>query len=192
MTMMSGFRELATDRLLLRPISIEDLAFVFRHFSNPDVGKYLLDEDPLTSLEQAQEIIDFYVNVDAKSYNRWIIERKADGSPIGTCGYHKWSRRDHKAEIGYDLSPFAWGQGYMSEAIKRIVEFGFDEMDLNRIEAMVYPENAASLKLLERHGFVREGLLREELCRAGVYYDHWLLSLLRREWQWGRPVSTGA
>jgi ribosomal-protein-alanine N-acetyltransferase len=146
----------------------------------------------VTSLAQAQAIIDFYVSPDAQSYNRWIIERKADRCPIGTCGYHKWSRRDHKAEIGYDLSPFAWGQGYMSEAFERVVEFGFGDMDLNRIQAVVHPENAASLKLLERHGFVREGLLREELCRDGVYYDHWLLSLLRREWQRGRKVGGGS
>lgn len=186
------FPALATERLRLRPMATDDLTFVFQHFSNPDVGRYLLDEDPLTSLERAQEIIDFYVSPDARSHNRWIIERTADCRPIGTCGYHKWSRKDHKAEIGYDLSPFAWGQGYMSEAIQRVLEFGFGDMDLNRIEAMVYPENAASLKLLERHGFVREGLLRDELCRDGVYYDHWLLSLLRRDWQARHQVGAGS
>ncbi|MBL8093246.1 MAG: GNAT family N-acetyltransferase [Anaerolineales bacterium] len=189
---MMAFPELATDRIRLRPISHADLTFVFEHFSDLDVGKYLLDDDPLTSLEQAQAIIDFYVSPDAQSYNRWIVERKADHRPIGTCGYHKWNRRDHKAEIGYDLSPFAWGQGYMSEAFERIIAFGFGDMDLNRIEAIVHPENAASLKLLERHGFVREGLLREALCRDGVYYDHWLLSLLRREWPARGPVGAAS
>ena len=187
--MSNAFPELATQRLRLRPIATDDLAFVFEHFSDLDVGRYLLDEDPLTSLEQAQEIIDFYVNPAAQSHNRWIIERRSDCRPIGTIGYHKWSRKDHKAEIGYDLSPVAWGQGYMSEAFQRVVEYGFSDMDLNRIEAMVYPDNVASLKLLERHGFVREGLLREELCRDGVYYDHWLLSLLRRDWQAWRQVG---
>ena len=134
-------------------------------------------------LEQAQAIVDFHVSADAHSYNRWILERKADGCPIGTIRYHKWSRRDHKAEIGYDPSPSAWGRGYMSEAFERVIAFGFGDLELNRIEAMVYTENVASLKLLERHGFLREGLLREELCRDGQYYDHWLLSLLWREWQ---------
>lgn len=186
------FTELDTKRLRLRPIAADDLTFVFEHFSKFDVGRYLLDEDPLTSLEQAQEIIAFYLNPDATSYNRWIIERKTDHSPIGTCGYHKWSRKNHKAEVGYDLSPLAWGQGYMSEALQRIVDFGFGDMELNRIEAMVYPENTASLRLLERHGFVREGLLREELCKDGVFYDHWLLSLLRRDWQAWRQVAVAS
>jgi ribosomal-protein-alanine N-acetyltransferase len=77
----------------------------------------------------------------------------------------------------------------MSEAFERAVAYGFDDMELNRIEAMVYPVNTASLKLLERHGFVREGLLREVLCLNGVYYDHWLLSLLRREWQAWRKAG---
>lgn len=183
--MSTIFPELTTERLLLRPLTAGDLDFVFRHFADPDVGRYLLDDDPVTSIDQAQAIVDFYLNPDATSYNRWILERKADHCPIGTFGFHRWSRNNHKAEIGYDLSPAAWGQGYMSEALRRVLEFGFGEMDLNRIEAIVYTENTASLKLLERHGFVREGLMREELCRNGVYYDHWLFSLLRREWPQG-------
>lgn len=186
------FPELATQRLLLRPISPDDLEFAYQHFSDPEVGRYLLDDDPVTSLDDAKAIIDFYVSPNAELYNRWIIERKADGCPLGTCGYHKWSQRGHRAEIGYDLSPFAWGQGYMSEALDRVVEFGFTEMDLNRIEAVVHPENAASLRLLERHGFSREGLLRELLCRDDRYYDHWLLSLLKREWRRSGEVRADA
>lgn len=186
------FPVLATERLLLRPIAPDDLEFAYQHFSDPDVGRYLLDDDPVVSHAQAQAIIDFYVNPDAESYNRWLIETRVDRCPIGTCGYHKWGRRDHKAEVGYDLSPFAWGHGYMSEAFERIVVFGFTEMDLNRIEAIVHPENGASLRLLERHGFAREGLMRQVLCRDGVFYDHWLLSLLHSEWLSAREIGVGS
>ncbi len=176
------FPNLATDRLLLRPISPQDLAFVFQHFSDPAVGRFLLDDDLVTTHAESQAIIDFFNKPGEVTCNRWIIERKEDHRPIGTCGYHKWSRRDHRAEIGYDLGPYAWRQGYMSEALKQVASFGFVDLQLNRIEALVYPENVASLKLLERQGFVREGLLRDVLCRDNVYYDHWLLSLLKREW----------
>jgi len=65
-----------------------DVTFVFQHFSNPDVGPYLLDDDPVTTLEQAQAqaIVDLCVSTGADSYNRWILERRAGGCPIGTFG----------------------------------------------------------------------------------------------------------
>ena len=114
-----------------------------------------------------------------KTCNRWVLVRKVDARAIGTCGFHRWDARHHSCEVGYDLEPASWGQGYMAEALSTALGFGFREMDLNRVAAIVSPENAASLRLLEKLGFVREGLMRESLCRAGVYHDHWLLSLLK-------------
>lgn len=181
--MSDPFGLLETDRLFLRPISSDDLDFVFRHFSDAEVGKYLVDDDPVTTLSQAQAIVEFYVESSSRSFNRWILVRKLDNQPIGTCGFHKWNQRHHTAEIGYDLSRLAWGQGYMSEALRCMIEFGFGVLRLNRIEAVVHPANEASLRLLERHRFRREGLMREVLCQDGIYYDHWLLSLLSKDWR---------
>jgi ribosomal-protein-alanine N-acetyltransferase len=64
-----------------------------------------------------------------------------------------------------------------------VLQHGFEHMDLNRIEALVYVENEASIRLLERLGFQKEGLLRQYFRREEIYYDHWFLSLLRAEWK---------
>ena len=174
---------LETERLLLRPLSALDLEFVFRHFSDPHVSRYLLDEEPLTTREQAQAIIDFYVLPGRKPYNRWVIVRKTDARPIGTCGYHQWRSAHRRAEIGYDLEEASWRQGIMTEALQTMLRYGFEQMGLNRVEALVYVENQASIRLLERLGFQREGLLRQYFRQGDTYYDHWLLSLLKGEWK---------
>lgn len=185
MNLSDGFPSLETGRLTLRPLAGNDLDFIFRHFSDPEISRYLLDEEPVTTREQAQAIIDFYLSPPGKPYNRWVITRKPDGRPVGTCGYHKWQKRHHLAEIGYDLERASWGLGYMTEALRAALQFGFETLDLNRVEALVYPENEASIRLLERLGFQKEGLLRQSICQGGVYYDHWLLSLLKAEWSAG-------
>ena len=175
------FPELETDRLILRSLMPDDLEFVFQHFSDPMVNHHLLDDDPVATRKQAQEIIDFYVP-PRKSYNRWVLTQKADKTAIGTCGFHKWDQQHHHAEIGYDLAPVHWHKGFMTEALRAALQHGFEKMELNRIEAIVYPENTASLRLLERLGFQQEGLLRQSFRQGDKYYDHLLLSLLQDEW----------
>ena len=173
---------LQTDRLELRSLMSNDLNFIFQHFSDPEINRYLLDEEPVQTMEQAQEIIDFYVP-PRNSYNRWVITLKPNMTPIGTCGFHKWDQRNHHAEIGYDLGTAHWGKGYMTEALQAALLYGFGKMELNRIEAIVYPENTASLRLLERLGFQKEGLLRQSFRHGEIYFDHFLLSLLKEGWQ---------
>ncbi|MBI4927328.1 MAG: GNAT family N-acetyltransferase [Anaerolineae bacterium] len=177
------FPPLETERLFLRSFTFADTDFVFQHFSNPAVAQYLLDEPPLTDIAQAQEIIEFFLEPEGKTYNRWGLFRKADQQCIGSCGFHKWDRRNARAEIGYDLSPDFWGQGLMAEALRAAIAHGFDHMQLNRIDALVYVENERSAKLLQRLGFTQEGVLRDYFCLDGKYYDHFLFSLLQREWK---------
>jgi ribosomal-protein-alanine N-acetyltransferase len=177
------FPVIETERLVLRPLAPTDLEFVFRHFSDPEVTRYMLDEEPLSDIRQAQELIDFYAQPDGKNYNRWGIARKENGALIGTCGFHKWNRRSARAEIGYDLTPAFWGQGVMTEAVSAMLWNGFGRMGLNRVEAIVYPENIASVRLLTHLGFSREGVMREYYRLGGRFYDHALFSLLRREWE---------
>jgi ribosomal-protein-alanine N-acetyltransferase len=83
--------------------------------------------------------------------------------------------------VGYELAREAWGQGYMRETLLAVLGFGFVQMQLNRVEAQVHPDNVASLKLVERLGFVREGLLREAGWWGGQAQDLVQFSLLRRE-----------
>jgi len=178
----NDFPSIETKRLLLRALAPEDIDFVFQHFSNPAVHRYLLDEPPVRDYAQAEEIIQFYATPKEKSYNRWVIVRKSDGEAMGTCGYHRWEKRFFRAEIGYDLSPSFWGQGYMTEALRAVISSGFEQMKLNRIEALVYTENDRSIRLLQNLGFVQEGLLRDYFYLNGEFYAHYVFSFLKREW----------
>lgn len=99
---------------------------------------------------------------------------------MGTCGYHNWNRKHAKAEIGYELSIQSWGKGLMSEALKEMIAYGFESMNLNRIEAVVYPENGASIRTLEKQGFKKEGLLEEYAFFRDVYQDLLMFSLLKK------------
>jgi ribosomal-protein-alanine N-acetyltransferase len=177
-----GFPSLTTARLTLHPLRHEDLDFLYRHFSNPEVNRYLYDEPPVTSLEQAQEIIDFYILGEDSSSNRWILVRNSDRQPLGTCGYHQWNSLHRRAEIGYDLDPAAWKQGYMSEALTAALQFGYSAMALNRVAALVYPGNIASVAILKKLGFTKDGTLRGYYRKGGVVYDHWVYSLLKADW----------
>lgn len=96
---------LSTARLTLRQMDLDDLDFAYRHFSDPQVSRYLVDEPPVATREEAEAILRFYLEPEGKPYNRWGIALKASGGLIGTVGYHKWYRAHHRAEIGYDLSP---------------------------------------------------------------------------------------
>lgn len=169
---------LETSRLFLPPISHSDLEYIYHHFSNPEVSRYLLDEDPVNHLDHAQEIVNFYMSPGGVTHNRWIIIEKTGNQPIGTCGYHKWDRRNRRSEIGYDLDPSFWRKGFTTEALQIMLHFGFEQMELHRIEALVFPENIASIRTLEKVGFHREGLLRDYFFMNGHFYNHLIFSLL--------------
>lgn len=169
---------------MLRRIADHDVDFIFGHFRDPDVCRYLVDAEPVSSRDEAQEIIDWCNgsgNQQSSRQNRWLIIWQATGAAIGTIGFHSWDRRNQIAEIGYDLSRACWGRGIMTEVMQPVLGFGFNEMELNRVQASVHVQNASSYRLLRRQGFVAEGVVRARHFFRGEYHDHFLLSLLRRD-----------
>jgi ribosomal-protein-alanine N-acetyltransferase len=177
------FPDLESERFYLRQLTDSDVDFIYGHFSNASVTEYLMDEPPLSEISEAKAIIDFYRNPESKTHNRWGIVTKSSHQLIGTIGYHKWVKKYQRAEIGFDLKPEYWGQGVMAEAARVVIRFGFEAMNLNRIDGLVYVENARCLKLMQRLGFKIEGKLRDYFSLNGRFYDHFLLSLLKREWK---------
>ncbi len=109
---------------------------------------------------------------------------KTNNETIGRCGFHNWYKDHHKAELGYALSKDDYKQkGYMSEAVRKIIEYGFSTMNLNRIEACVGPENKASLSVIKKNNFTKEGYLRKHYIRDGEIQDSIIFSLLKEEYQ---------
>jgi ribosomal-protein-alanine N-acetyltransferase len=165
------FKELETDRLVLKNIDHNDCEFMLRQFSNDEVNRFLFDAEPFSSLEEAEELIDVYLRKVPHGPHRWILTRKSDGERVGTCGFHCWDRGSGTCHIGYDLYPDYWKQGYMAEALAAIVAFAKSEMELKRIEAHISTENIDSIKAAERQGFVDSNERYTETFR-GKEYPH--------------------
>ena len=171
------FPIIETDRLILKEIEVEDAKSIFHIFSNEDIMKYY-GQFPINSVGEAENLIDiFNDNFRSSRGIRWGIFLREENRLIGTCGYHNWNKRHSRAEIGYELSIDAWGNGYIKEALKVIINYGYEFMNLNRIEAVVYPENEASIKSLMNLGFKKEGLLEEYAFFREVYQDLIMFSL---------------
>ena len=153
------FVQLETENLILKPIDMSDKEFIFKMFSDSDVTRFLVDEEPFTKIEEAERLINIYTVPEPRIQHRWVIIRKSDTTLIGTCGYHIWIKKDNVSEIGYDLGREYWGKGYMSEALPRAIKMGFEDMGLNRIQAFVHLQNTKSVNLLLRLGFTQEGII---------------------------------
>jgi len=163
------FTPLETQRLLLKNISAEDREFIFAQFSNGEVNQYLYDEEPLQSIEGADDIINSFTGEEPRTRHRWVLVRKQDGAKMGTCGFHCWKPSAGTAEVGYDLYPDFWGHGYMVEAMQAALRFAEDQMRILRIDAEIYPDNLRSVALAERLGFEFFGETRTLVFRGNPY-----------------------
>lgn len=165
------FPTLESERLLLREIHSTDVEAIYSIFSNEEVTKYY-GLKTFDHIKQAEDLIEaFTTNFQSKRGLRWGIERKGTPGLIGTIGFNLWSPAHKRAEIGYDIHPDYWRTGYASEAIGKIVEYGFQEMALTRIGAIVFVENEASRQLLLKQGFEKEGTLKKYLYQNEQVYD---------------------
>ncbi len=172
-----------TPRLLLRPLERTDSEALFRLRSDPEVNRYT-GNTAFTVVESAREMIERDIKaMSAGDYVRFALIRHSDARLIGSCGLFYLERQCRRAEIGYDLHPDEWGQGYIREALVPLIDWGYAELDLNRIEADVDPLNAPSVKTLERLGFKKEGFLRERWIVNGVKADTALYGLLLSDWK---------
>ncbi len=112
-----------------------------------------------------------------------LIEKKSQ-QVIGWCGYHTWYTTHQRAEIGYTLFDATHrGKGYMSETLPPVIRYGFEQMNLNRIEAFTSHENEASKKLLLKNGFIQEGVLREHYKTPEGITDSVLFGLIKTDWE---------
>lgn len=170
-----------TERLILKQAKASDAVDMHTYLSDKCVRRYM-GIHPYESIQETKKEIKWYENIFKEQTGiRWGISLKDDPKIIGSCGFLNISKANMRAEIGYELHREFWGKGLMSEALAAILQFGFKDMNINRIEALVEPENIASLKLLENFHFVKEGLLRQYEYGMGKYDDLYMYSLLNEE-----------
>lgn len=179
--------EIAAVRVKLRALTEADVPALFSVFSDQEVMRYWSSE-PMESPDQARTLLnEIHAGFAARSLFQWGVALRESDTVIGTCTVYRVDARNRRAEIGFALAREQWGKGLMREALAALLEYGFTTLDLHRVEADVDPENAASLRLLERLGFRREGYLRERWLVGGEVHDSVILGLLRQEWREGRP-----
>lgn len=179
---MTVFPVIKTPRLLLRQITRDDGGAMFAYFSKDEVTQYY-DLASFTELEQAEKLIDaFQQRYEQQAGIRWGITLHSNPERlIGSIGYHNWQKEHFKAEVGYELTPEYWRQGIMTEAMNPVLQYGFDHLELNRIEAFIDPHNISSRRLLEKSGLAEEGLLRDYFFEKGQFVDAVIFGMLKKE-----------
>jgi ribosomal-protein-alanine N-acetyltransferase len=174
---------LRTPRLRLRPVTSADADALFALHSSAHVLRYW-DAPPWSDPERAERFVAGCRQMaDEGSGARPAIVRASDGAFIGWCGLTRWNPAYRSAALGYCLDDAAWGHGYATEAARALLVWAFDTLDLNRVQAETDTRNVASARVLEKLGFVREGMLREDCVVDGEVSDSWVYGLIRREWR---------
>lgn len=170
-------------RISLRWISSDDVDALYRIFSNAEVMRYW-STPPLPDRNAAVDLLnEIRDGFRRQALLKWGVARRLDDALIGTTTLYNLDFSNRRAEMGYALGREHWGQGYMQEALQALLTYGFEVLDLRRIEADVDPRNAASIQTLERLGFQREGFLRERWEVNGEIQDALFYGLLRPQWK---------
>lgn len=180
---MSAFPTLQTARLRLREIVTDDADALFSIHGDPERMKWF-GNDPLVDRDAALALVRTFASWRdmPNPGTRWGIDVFDRPGLSGTCGLFRWNKNWRSCTLGYELSREVEGQGYMFEALCAAVAWGWAQMDLNRIEAVVHPDNAGSIALLERLGFVLEGRLRQAGYWGGDFHDMYQYALLKQDW----------
>jgi ribosomal-protein-alanine N-acetyltransferase len=175
--------ELRTERLKLRRMTLRDAADMFAYASDPDVTRYT-SWQPHRSIDDSRaQLARVLARYERGEVAGWGVEHRADARFIGTAGYMRWDVEDRCAEVGFAISRTYWGRGLMTEALRAIVDFGFERMQLNRIEAHCATENIGSYRVMEKVGMRYEGTLRERYLKDDAFVDVRHYSILRREYE---------
>ena len=177
------FPNLETNRLLLRRLENSDVKEVFALRSNPSTMKFIPRPLVRSDEEALEHIAMINTKIDNNEGINWAITLKGNPKLIGIIGHYRIQPQNYRAEIGYMILPEYNGQGIVAEAIKEVVRYGFEEMNLHSIEAIIDPLNLASERVLQKNGFVKEAHILENEFFDGKFIDTVIYSLLKRNFK---------
>jgi RimJ/RimL family protein N-acetyltransferase len=171
------------EKVYLRPAERTDLQLFVRWFADAETARGLKLRAPFSLAAEEQWFADMIGRQGRTDYH-FVICRLTDDEPIGTAGLHEIDHVNGNAEFGISIGEKAeWNQGYGTDALHAICDFGFGELRLERIELEVYASNARAQRSYEKAGFVLEGTLRRRHYAQGRHEDVLIMSLLRGEWE---------
>ena len=185
---MTAVPRLATARLELRQLRLDDAAAVAAGAGDRRVARYLLQVPSPYPLGLARRWLASRIEwwEQGRGATLAIVRPSAPDDLLGTVSLRRYER-DRRAELGYWLIASAWGHGFATEACRAMIDFGFGDLDLARIYAQVLAGNRASLHVLDKLGMVNEGVKRQHVRKGAKLHDVVLYGLLRDEW---RPSGT--
>lgn len=175
----------------LRPLRAGDAEALYDYLRDPAVTERT--SYPVVTMSMVEAMIERAVTRwEAGDPSRWGLALRSDDRLIGNCGFNDWSPPHRWAEVAFDLARPQWGKGLMSQAVTAVLDWIYRQDLVDRVHAFVRADNARSERLLERHGFVREGRLRSYRVCRGQPHDFHVYSLLRPEWEGAqRPTGKG-
>lgn len=177
------FPNLTSSRLYFRKVTLDDIPEIIALRGNPEVMRFI--PRPLVTNE-TEAIAHIQANLDGLENNtalNWIVCLKDNPKAIGIVGFYRLKPEDYRAEIGYMLLPEYHGQGIVTEAVERLIQYGFTDMQLNSIEAVIAPDNVASQRVVLKNHFVQEAFFKEYEYYEGRFLDVQIYSLLKRNYK---------
>ncbi|MFY0644167.1 MAG: GNAT family N-acetyltransferase [Bacteroidia bacterium] len=172
-----------TERLVLRIYTPEISNHIFNELNSKELQEFLGIEKEDDLSRERNKYYDSLTTFNKKFCYFHLIEKKTS-KLIGWCGFHTWYIDHNRAELGYVLNDEShMNKGYMTEVLNEVLKYGFEQMQLHRIEAFVGSNNTPSLKLTSRFNFTQEGLLREHYCKEGKMEDSLIFGLLKSEFE---------
>lgn len=180
---MFAMPTLETKRLILRRITMRDAKDVFEYSKDAEVARHVL-WSAQKDISEAKDYCRFMMKrYRCDQPSSWGIIEKATGRLVGTIGYMDHNEDNATVEVGYSLARWLWNGGYMTEALRRVIAYTFDAMDINRIEAQHELDNPSSGRVMEKCGMFKEGVMRQRLYNKGRYVDVALYAILREDYE---------
>lgn len=179
-----GTSTIETERLILRRFSFADTEAVLRHWAADEKVQSLYAEPVYETLDAVNELLSRYISSYEKNdYYRWAIIEKSSGECIGQIAYFLVDSKNHFAEIEYCLGAAFHNKGLAAEATKAVIAYGFEKMNLHKVQVSVKTVNPASRRVIEKCGFRYEGTLRDYFFDDGQYVSRAYYSMLKSEFE---------
>lgn len=179
---------LSTPRLRLRQFCAGDVDAMHACFSDPEAMRFWNTPVHVRPIDSERSVRNF-IDCTPSYYRFWAVADAETDRCLGLVNYHDGHIRSRRASIGYIIDPAHHRQGIATEAVTAMLDFCFGELGLHRLQAFIHPENQASIRLIEKLGFRREGLLRDHLRVGEEWRDDLLYALLAAEWR--SPAQRG-
>jgi RimJ/RimL family protein N-acetyltransferase len=178
--------KLETERLILRPLKVEDEETIYQYVKDYDIARWTINiphpyprDGAISFIRQATGLMD-----EGLCYELAIL-LKSNQEIVGVVSFVKVNKTHRNAELGYWVGKPYWNKGFATEAAMRILEFGFNGLGLERIFSKCFFDNLSSRKVMEKIGMKYEGKFRHEVFKENRFIDMTYYSILKEDWKMG-------